>query len=63
MADTKHAPADIPVEGDGVSYRGIVWFIVVLAATVDTIFARAVPGGADHTTLQATGRAVPQVVL
>jgi hypothetical protein len=36
---------------------------VVLAATVDTIFARAVPGGADHTDLRATGRAVPQVVL
>jgi hypothetical protein len=36
---------------------------VVLAATVDTIFARAVPGGPDHTDLQATGRAAPQVVL
>jgi hypothetical protein len=36
---------------------------VVVAATVETIFARAVPGGADRTDLQATGRAVPQVVL
>jgi hypothetical protein len=36
---------------------------VVLAATVDTIFARAVPGGPDHTDLQATGRAAPQVML
>jgi hypothetical protein len=31
MADTKHAPA--PVEGDGVSYSGIVWFVVILAGT------------------------------
>ena len=31
MADTNHH--DIPVEGDGISYRGIVWFIVVLAVT------------------------------
>ena len=31
MADTKHAVA--PVEGDGVSYSGIVWFVVILAVT------------------------------
>ena len=32
MADTKHhhAPARDPVEGDGVSYSGIVWFVVIL---------------------------------
>jgi hypothetical protein len=36
---------------------------VVLAATVDTIFTRAVPGGTERTALEATGRAVPQVVL
>jgi hypothetical protein len=34
MADTKHAPAhNLPTEGDGVSYRGIVWFIVILTVT------------------------------
>jgi hypothetical protein len=31
MADTKHPPA--PIEGDGVSYSGIVWFVVILSAT------------------------------
>ncbi len=36
MADTKHAPpSGLPVEGDGISYRGIVWFIAIL--TVVTI--------------------------
>ena len=33
MADTKHPTAAIPVEGDGVSYRGIVWFVVILTIT------------------------------
>jgi hypothetical protein len=36
MADTKHhahAATPSPVEGDGVSYSGIVWFVVLLAAT------------------------------
>ena len=36
MADTKHHAAAVtpePVEGDGVSYSGIVWFVVLLAAT------------------------------
>ena len=34
MADTKHhAAATAPVEGDGVSYSGIVWFVVLLAGT------------------------------
>ena len=36
MADTKHAHAQTltpPVEGDGVSYTGIVWFVVILTAT------------------------------
>lgn len=31
MADTKDHAAR-PVEGDGISYRGIVWFVVVLTA-------------------------------
>ena len=33
MADTNHYPSGIPTEGDGVSYRGIVWFVVVLTVT------------------------------
>lgn len=33
MADTKHT-ATAPVEGDGVHYSGIVWFIVILVGTV-----------------------------
>jgi hypothetical protein len=31
MADIKHVA---PVEGDGVDYRGIVWFLVILVGTV-----------------------------
>jgi hypothetical protein len=34
MADTNHPRTVPPVEGDGISYSGIVWFLVVLAATV-----------------------------
>ena len=34
MADTKHT--QIPVEGDGVSYRGIFWFVVILTITTVT---------------------------
>ena len=32
MADTKqhHATPSLPVEGDGISYSGIVWFVVTL---------------------------------
>jgi hypothetical protein len=35
MADTKHhhAPSPLKVEGDGVSYSGIFWFVVVLTVT------------------------------
>ena len=36
---------------------------VTLAATVDFVFSPAVPGAPDHTDLEATGRAVPQVVV
>ena len=37
MADTKqhHAAPALPVEGDGISYSGIVWFVVIL--TVVTV--------------------------
>jgi hypothetical protein len=35
MADTNHSHVgSAPVEGDGISYGGIVWFVVILAATV-----------------------------
>ena len=34
MAHTEHTELESPVEGDGISYRGIVWFIVVLVITV-----------------------------
>ena len=35
MADTKHhhAPSPLKVEGDGVSYSGVFWFVVVLTVT------------------------------
>ena len=33
MADTNHH-APLPVEGDGVQYSGIVWFLVILVGTV-----------------------------
>ena len=33
MADTKHHSAEIPVEQDGISYSGLVWFTVVLAGS------------------------------
>jgi hypothetical protein len=39
MADTSHAHAQVetpPTEGDGVSYNGIVWFVVILTATTLT---------------------------
>ena len=40
MSDTNHGHgAPIPVEGDGVSYSGILWFIVILTGT--TLFCQA----------------------
>ena len=33
MADTSHHAAPAPVEGDGISYSGLIWFMVVIAAT------------------------------
>ena len=34
MADTNHGHAEIgPVEGDGISYRGILWFVAILVIT------------------------------
>jgi hypothetical protein len=44
MADTKHdAASSIPVEGDGVSYSGILWFVVIL--TVTTLVCQALMWG------------------
>lgn len=43
MADTKPAHAAAPVEGDGISYRGIVWFIVILVLT--TVFCQVLVWG------------------
>lgn len=36
MADTKHGHGHdaLPVEGDGVNYRAILWFLVILVITV-----------------------------
>jgi hypothetical protein len=44
MADTKHARPAAAVEGDGVSYSGIVWFVVIL--TLTTVFCQLVVWGA-----------------
>jgi hypothetical protein len=44
MADTKHVHDAPPVEGDGVSYSGIVWFVVILTAT--TVFCQLLVWGA-----------------
>ena len=44
MADTNAHHADpIPVEGDGVSYSGIAWFVVIL--TVTTVFCQLLVWG------------------
>jgi hypothetical protein len=34
MADIRHTQP--PVEGDGISYRGIVWFVVILTLVTVT---------------------------
>jgi hypothetical protein len=44
MADTKHSHVgEIPVEGDGIHYRGIVWFVGVLV--VGTVGAQLLMWG------------------
>jgi hypothetical protein len=43
MADTKHVHGAAPIEGDGVSYSGIVWFVVIL--TVTTIACQLIVWG------------------
>ena len=45
MADINHSHAsEGPVEADGVSYRGIVWFVIIMAITV--IGSQALMAGA-----------------
>lgn len=48
MADTKHAhgTSSAPIEGDGISYRGLLWFMVVLAVT--TVVCQALMWGLLH---------------
>ena len=43
MADTDTRHLSPPVEGDGVSYQGIAWFVVILTAT--TVFCMALVWG------------------
>jgi hypothetical protein len=43
MADTKSLHQAPPVEGDGVSYSGIVWFVVILVVT--TVFCQLLVWG------------------
>jgi hypothetical protein len=43
MADTETRHLAPPVEGDGVSYQGIAWFVVILAGT--TVFCMALVWG------------------
>jgi hypothetical protein len=44
MADTKHVHGTAPIEGDGVNYSGIGWFIVIL--TLTTVFCQLLVWGA-----------------
>jgi hypothetical protein len=41
--DTKHRAAPLPVEGDGISYSGILWFVVIL--TITTIVCQVLMWG------------------
>jgi hypothetical protein len=43
MPDTEHLHAVAPVEGDGISYKGLLWFVVILVAT--TIFCELLVWG------------------
>ncbi len=43
MPDTKHLHTPEPIEGDGVNYGGIVWFVVILTAT--TLFCQVLVWG------------------
>jgi len=43
MAHTSHPHSSAPVEGDGISYSAIVWFLVVL--TLTTLFCQGLVWG------------------
>ena len=58
MADTETPHLTAPVEGDGVSYQGIVWFVVILTAT--TVFCMALVWGVFRVTEYRTTRNEPQ---
>jgi hypothetical protein len=63
MADIKHTVP--PVEGDGISYRGIVWFIIVLSLVTLTcqlliwVMLRAMQHQAPPASAQAAPLAQP----
>jgi hypothetical protein len=55
MSDTETQHLTVPVEGDGVSYRGIGWFVVILVGT--TLFCLALVWGLFELTEYRTARA------
>jgi hypothetical protein len=57
MADIKHVHDAPPVEGDGVSYSGIVWFVVILTAT--TVICQLLVWGAFEVMEWRASRADP----
>ena len=65
MADTKHhaAPASVgPVEGDGIQYSGVGWFVVIL--TVTTLFCMALVWGLfEWMDTRARERDVPRAAV
>jgi hypothetical protein len=58
MSDTDTPHLTGPIEGDGVSYQGIAWFVVILAAT--TLFCMAVVWGLFRAMEYRTTRAEAQ---
>ncbi len=57
MADTETRHLAPPVEGDGVSYQGIGWFVVILTAT--TVFCMALVWGLFEVLEYRNVRAAP----
>jgi hypothetical protein len=55
MSDTDTQRLTGPIEGDGVSYRGIGWFVVILVGT--TLFCLALVWGLFEATAYRTTRA------
>ena len=62
MADTKHHAGPVgtgPVEGDGIQYSGVGWFVVILTAT--TLFCMALVWGLfEWMNTRAANRDVPR---